>query len=177
MVIPTVSAIRQFVEDSVLDWSNSPIIVSTTVEKYEAMQASNLALVASGTVALETAIAAIPSVVAYKVSPITAFIVRRLIKVNYVNIVNLLANSEVIPECLQERCSAEILANALVKLTGSSGEAQVRHVEPYIEQLASSEGKPSDVAARYILKVVAPETQTQKTIKKAAQLKAARFKG
>ena len=161
VVIPTVSAIRQIVEESVLDWSSSPIIVSTTLEKYEAMQASNLALVASGTVALETAIAAIPSVVAYKVSPITAFIVRRLIKVNYVNIVNLLANFEVIPECLQERCSAEILANALGKLTGSSGEAQVRNVEPYIEQLASSEGKPSDVAARYILNVVAPEMQAE----------------
>lgn len=159
VVIPTVPAIRKLVEERVLDWPGSPIIVSTPLEKYQAMQASNLALVASGTVALETAIASIPSVVAYKVSPITAFIVRRLIKVDHVNIINLLANSEVIPECLQERCSSENLANALIKLTGSSGKAQVRNVEPYIEQLASSEGKPSDVAARYILKVTSPQTQ------------------
>ncbi|MBO88869.1 MAG: lipid-A-disaccharide synthase [Rickettsiales bacterium] len=159
VVIPTVSPVRQIVEESVLDWPSSPIIVSTSFEKYQAMQASNLALVASGTVALETAIAGIPSVVAYKVSPITAFIIRRLIKVDYVNIINLLADNEIIPEYLQERCTAENLAYALDELTGSSGEAQIRNAKSYIGQLSLSEGKPSDVAARYILNVMAAEGQ------------------
>jgi len=153
-VIPTVPAIRQFVEESVSDWSESPIIVSTPMEKYQSMQASNLALAASGTVALETALAGIPSVIAYKVSPVTAFIVRRLIKVDYVNIINILAEDEIIPECLQERCSPEVLAEALGELSGSAGAEQVQRIQPYIERLASAEGKPSDVAARYILEAL-----------------------
>ena len=77
------------------------------------MKASNLALAASGTVALETALAEVPTVIAYKVSPLTAFIVRRLIKVNYVNIINVLAGKEIVPECLQEKCSPDVLADIL----------------------------------------------------------------
>ena len=67
------------------------------------MKASNLAPAASGTVALETVGGSTDSY-RYKVSPLTAFIVRRLIKVNYVNIINVLAGKEIVPECLQEKC-------------------------------------------------------------------------
>ncbi|MEC7204157.1 MAG: lipid-A-disaccharide synthase [Pseudomonadota bacterium] len=157
-VIPTVSAIRAFVEEGVSGWPKPPIIVSTPLEKYQSMKASNLALAASGTVALETALAEVPTVIAYKVSPLTAFIVRRLIKVDYVNIINVLAGKEIVPECLQEKCSPDVLADILGEFSTASGQSQIQQVRPYLSQLASSEGRPSEVAAQYIIKVSMPET-------------------
>ncbi|MEC7304234.1 MAG: lipid-A-disaccharide synthase, partial [Pseudomonadota bacterium] len=150
-VIPTISAIRAFVEEGVSGWPKPPIIVSTPLEKYQSMKASNLALAASGTVALETALAEVPTVIAYKVSPLTAFIVRRLIKVDYVNIINVLAGKEIVPECLQEKCSPDVLADILGEFSTASGQSQIQQVRPYLSQLASSEGRPSEVAAQYII--------------------------
>lgn len=88
-------------------------IVTTPFEKFAVYHESEAALAASGTVSLELAAAGVPMVIAYKINPITHFLVRCLVKVKYACLVNLLIDQEVVPERLQNDCTAEKLATAL----------------------------------------------------------------
>ena len=71
------------------------------------------ALAKSGTTTLEAALADVPMVVAYKVHPLTWLMFQRLRTVEWVSLVNLVAEREVVPEMLQEQAEAAPLANAL----------------------------------------------------------------
>jgi lipid-A-disaccharide synthase len=75
--------------------------------------AADAALAKSGTTTLEAALADIPMVVAYKVHPLTWHMFQRLRTVEWVSLVNLVAEREVVPEMLQDRAEAGPLAEAL----------------------------------------------------------------
>jgi lipid-A-disaccharide synthase len=75
--------------------------------------AADAALAKSGTTTLEAALADTPMVVAYKVHPFTWFIFQRLRTVQWVSLVNLVAEREVVPEMLQHRAEPGPLADAL----------------------------------------------------------------
>lgn len=150
-VIPTISSVRDIVRESVAEWTVPPIVVEGAQEKYDAMAASDIALAASGTVALELAIAEVPTVVGYQVNGLTAWMVRRLIKVNYVNIINILANSSLVPERLQQDCDPDLLTADLEALLGEDGRRQIDSIRPFVRQLRADERLPSEVAADYLL--------------------------
>ncbi len=82
----------------------------------EAMIASDAALLASGTAALECMLAKCPMVVGYRMKPFTFWLARRLVKTPYVSLPNLLAGRELVKELLQEDCVPDQLAAALVPL-------------------------------------------------------------
>ncbi len=91
-------------------------IFCTAENKIEAFKASDIGLIKSGTSTLEVALAQLPHIVAYKVSWLTAQIVKYRLKVKFVNLINLIANEEIIPEFLQKNCEATQLAFALNSL-------------------------------------------------------------
>ena len=80
-----------------------------------ALQAADVALVASGTASLEALLCACPMVVAYRVSPVTAFVLRtlRMVRLPNFSLPNLLAGEPLVPEFLQEKVSAPQLAAAV----------------------------------------------------------------
>jgi lipid-A-disaccharide synthase len=82
-----------------------------------ALAAADGALVASGTATLETLLTGRPMVVAYRVSALTAFLVRilGLVKVRYFSQPNLLAGRALVPELLQEQVTGTALADALLR--------------------------------------------------------------
>lgn len=82
----------------------------------EAMIASDAALLASGTAALECMLAKCPMVVGYRMKPFTFWLAKRLIKTPYVSLPNLLAGSQLVAELLQDDCTPDNLANALKPL-------------------------------------------------------------
>ena len=77
------------------------------------LAAADAALVKSGTTTLEAALAGTPMVVAYKVHPLTYRVFQRVRTVEWVSLVNLVADSAVVPELLQDRAEAASLAEAL----------------------------------------------------------------
>ncbi len=85
-------------------------------DRYDLMSACDIAMAASGTVTLELAILGIPMVVAYKMSPITWFLGKRLVKLEFGSLVNLVADREVVPELMQDRANGEGIAAVLGKL-------------------------------------------------------------
>lgn len=84
-------------------------------DSIEAMSAADVVLLASGTAALESALLGKPTVAAYRVAPLTAAIVRllRLIRTDYYTLPNLLTETPLIPEFIQEAVSPDALANAV----------------------------------------------------------------
>ena len=60
-----------------------------------------------------------PMVIAHKINPLTAFFVRHTINVKYVSIGNLLANEEIIPELLQEKCNPLLIAEKLKEVSNN----------------------------------------------------------
>lgn len=91
---------------------------------YDVMAASDLAIAASGTVTLEAAILGCPTVVTYRVSPLTYFFGRMFIKVPYVSLVNLIAGKKVVPELLQDEATPEGLAKEALSLLDSGQRRQ-----------------------------------------------------
>lgn len=90
----------------------------------EAMIASDAALLASGTAALECMLAKCPMVVGYRMKPFTFWLAKRLVKTPYVSLPNLLAGREVVKELLQKECQPQALAAALEPLLANS---ETRH--------------------------------------------------
>ncbi len=86
----------------------------------DALQAADVALVASGTATLEAALARCPHVIFYRVHALTARMVRRRLLVPWVGLPNVLAGRFVVPELLQENATAENLAQAVLNLYDDS---------------------------------------------------------
>jgi lipid-A-disaccharide synthase len=150
VVIPTLPHLSRSIREATVDWPVAPIILDGPEEKYDALAASAVSVAASGTVALETAIARVPTVIAYKVNWITGFLVRRLVHVDFVNILNIFAGREIVPERLLGDCTPGNLAASLIDLIGEGGERQIAELAPYIAQLGNGAEIPSMAAAKYL---------------------------
>jgi lipid-A-disaccharide synthase len=81
-------------------------------------------LIASGTAALEAAVLSLPAVVCYKTSKITYWIGKRLTKVKYLSLINLIANRQIVPEFIQYQMTAEALVKAIIPLLSDTPERE-----------------------------------------------------
>ena len=160
-VIPALEVVIQVPQDllarmeaETAHWPVNARVISNTGEKKDLFAAATAALAKSGTIGLECALAGLPSVTAYKANWLSVFLLRRMITVAYVNLANILAGRMVIPELIQENCTAEKLASALAPLLAdpSARAAQVAELTRISEMLGSADAEsPSDKAADILL--------------------------
>ena len=155
-VIPTVRTVSQMVKDMSKD-SGLPLqIVETQEDRYNAFQASCAAIAASGTVALELAICHIPHLIAYRVSGLTAWIAARFLKIRFVNLTNIMLGRLVVPELLQEQCTAGNISRTIQELL-KQGDLYEREQEGFAKVkniLSNGEQTPSQNAADFVLDLV-----------------------
>jgi lipid-A-disaccharide synthase len=85
---------------------------------YTALAACDLALVASGTATLETAIMGIPMIIVYRLSPISYWIGKMVVKVPFIGLVNLVAGEKVVPELIQAEVTPHRLAEEADAILG-----------------------------------------------------------
>lgn len=157
-VVPLAGPVEEAVRAGTASWSPAPILVRDVAEKYDAFAAAResggVGLIKSGTSSLEVSLAGVPMAVGYRVNPVTAEIVRRIIKVRFASIVNLLADAEVIPEYIQENCTPGKLSAELVRLLTEPA-ARARQEEGFarlLQQLRPGPGLlPSEAAARVVM--------------------------
>jgi lipid-A-disaccharide synthase len=104
---------------------------------------------------LELALCSVPTVVAYRIHPVSAFIVRRLMTVRYANLVNWLLDREAVPEFLQEQCRGDLLAYAVSRLITHEENAaeQKEATKLAMSMLAPPDGTSSDAAAAVVLHI------------------------
>jgi len=155
-VVALAGPVEQAVREAAASWPVAPILVRAPEDKHDAYAAAEAGLIKSGTSSLEMAVAGVPHVVAYRVNPVSAAIARRLIKVEYVSLVNLLAGRAVVPEYLQQDCTPAALAAALVRLLAEPGVAAAQRAGfgEVLGLLRPPEGLPSEAAAAAVLAAV-----------------------
>ena len=115
VVIPAAPAVEDIVRASVAEWPVKPIIIPAS-ERFDAFDAADVALAASGTVTTELALCNTPMVVGYRVDPLTAYWAKRVLVTEYVSVLNVFAGEMVIPERLQQDCTPEQLTADIVRL-------------------------------------------------------------
>ncbi len=93
-------------------------------DRYSMMAACDVVVTASGTVTLELAILEVPMIVVYKLAPLTYQLGKRLVKVEFFSLVNLIAGYAAVPELLQHEVTAEKIAGELLAITTTSARKQ-----------------------------------------------------
>ncbi len=156
VAVATVEAVRDQVVAAVRTWSRPGIVVTEPAEKYDAFAASRAAIAKSGTVTLELALAGVPMVVCYKMSAVTAFLARRLVRVDYASLVNLLAERAVSPELLLDACTPAGIAEKVAPLLddGAVRAAQLAGFEALVGQLGGTSPAPSERAAEIVFGII-----------------------
>ena len=123
--------------------------VSSVVNKtYELLVQSKAALVTSGTATLETALFAVPEVICYKGSAFSYQIAKRLIKIKFIGLVNLIMDKEVVKELIQDELTVENLKRELnLLLTDKTKQLQLKNDYAALKNLLSKGGHASANAA------------------------------
>lgn len=142
------------VEQELQSWGIPAHLIPSTADKKDLFAAATAALAKSGTVALECALAGLPSVTTYRAHPLTAAIFRRIVKIRYFNLANILAGRMIIPELMQENATPEKLSAALKPLLtgGVAHHQQQQALAEVAAQLGANDTRsPSDKMAAMIL--------------------------
>jgi lipid-A-disaccharide synthase len=171
VAVPTVATVADSVNAGLADWPGRPILLRGNAAKYDAFAASRVALAASGTVALELALARVPMVVAYRLNPLTEALLDRILKVRQVNLINLLLARPLVPEHLRGACAPAPLAAALAELIRDEA-VRSAHLAGYDEamrRLRVDAMSPSRAAADRILAILAAHGEGRASDRDAPQ--------
>lgn len=103
-----------------------PLEISVPDNRWAAMRQCELLIAASGTVTLESAIAGVPTIACYKVSPLTYKLAKPILHIPYISLANLIMQEEVIPECIQEACDPEPLAAKTLEMLFPGDKVAIR---------------------------------------------------
>ncbi|HCF30028.1 MAG TPA: lipid-A-disaccharide synthase [Cyanobacteria bacterium UBA11049] len=145
---------RQSIEQAIQDYGLRATVLSG--QTLEAIAAADLAITKSGTVNLEIALLNVPQVVLYRVSRVTEWLAKNILKfsVTFISPPNLVANKQIVPELLQEQATPENITQAALELLLNSQRRQQTLAD--YQQLRSCLGEVgvSDRAAQEILQII-----------------------
>jgi lipid-A-disaccharide synthase len=88
---------------------------------------STILVAVSGTVTLEAALAGIPMIIVYRVSPLSYRLGKTLIRVKYISLINLIAGRELLPELIQEKASSENIFSAVKNMLDKPRQLTLLH--------------------------------------------------
>ena len=122
--------------------------------RYDLMAACDAVMAASGTVTLELAVLNIPMVVSYRTSRLTYFLGRRLIKVQFASLVNLVAGKEVVEELLQDDAQPNKIADAVMRILKDKRKSN--RMREQLDDVCKQLGKPgaSDRTAQLAMELI-----------------------
>ncbi|MBS0908749.1 lipid-A-disaccharide synthase [Tatumella sp. JGM118] len=153
IVVPMVNARRraQF-EEIKAEVAPELVLHLTEGQARDVMIASDAAILASGTAALECMLAKCPMVVGYRMKPFTFWLAKRLVKTEWVSLPNLLAGKELVRELLQDECQPELLARALDPLL-HQGPERTALLETFAEMHQQIRWNADEQAAQAVLEL------------------------
>jgi lipid-A-disaccharide synthase len=111
-ILPLADTVNPGLVEAIIGKHPIPVTVLPG-QMYDAVGISDAAMVASGTATLETALLETPMVIAYRASPLTAAIGKRVVRIDHFGLANIIAGKAVVPELFQDDATAEKLAEAV----------------------------------------------------------------
>lgn len=157
VAVPTLPHLVPTLEQAFDGIDIAPLVVTGVKERNDCFAAADVALAASGTVALELAMQGTPAVIGYRVSPLTGLIGRMLIKTPYASLVNIIEGREVTREFIQQNCTPEKLYTELDSLISDTARAAEQRAayRLALEKLGlGNPESPGMKAAKAVLEVI-----------------------
>ena len=154
-VLPCASPQRRAQIETLLEGRNLPLTLLDG-QSHLALAACDAVLIASGTATLEALLYKRPMVVAYRLAPLTFWILKRMVKSPYISLPNLLAQRLLVPELLQDDATPEALAQTLLPLI-DGGEEQTRGFDEIHRTLRRD---ASNQAADAVLSLIGHKQET-----------------
>jgi len=156
IVVPAAPALAEALAHAVPRWPGAPVVIDPrapgyAAQKRAAFRAADVAVAASGTVALELAAAGTPMVVAYDMGWLSRQIIGRMLRVSSVNLVNLVAETRVVPEFIGAACQPGPIAEAALA-TLAAPDAQHAALARTMDLLGRGGMPPGDRAAEAVLR-------------------------
>lgn len=143
-LVAGISELDSSIYNEVLGISNIKIIYDDT---YNLLRNSKAAIVTSGTATLETALLGVPQVVVYKTAPISYFLAKRLIKVPFISLVNLVAQKAVVKELIQDDYNLVNLESELKLIVENTNYREKQLIEyKKISQILGTKGASKNAA-------------------------------
>lgn len=160
LLAPTLPHIEPAVRQALSGLKNVHITCDAA-RKPEIFAAMTAAVAVSGTVALELAVVNVPHVIAYRMSPLTYQIVRRLVRVRFAHLANILLNKGVVPEFIQDECTADNIVAGIKPLLKVGNDVDNQCAEfATVRKLLNGKTKepPSVQAAQFVLELYRQKT-------------------
>ncbi|MEM6780828.1 MAG: lipid-A-disaccharide synthase [Pseudomonadota bacterium] len=120
LIVPTLPHLKDQVFKCLKDYPGPLHITVRPDLKWHAFKACDAAIAVSGTVGLELAIANVPHLIAFNMTPMTWEIVKRVVKVRHAHLANILMDDDVVPEFIQPNCKVNLIAEKAHELLNDS---------------------------------------------------------
>jgi lipid-A-disaccharide synthase len=149
-VIPTVETTDEYIKKHIKKWTVVPRVVDSS-QRYDVYANAYIAIVASGTVSAELAIMHIPTIVVYKMNPLTVMLAHLLLRVKWASLVNILMNKTIFPELLGKRANPCAIMDCVQQLTLPAVRQKMIADLKAADNKWKSECNPAQIIARDIL--------------------------
>tara|TARA_R110001592_G_scaffold16881_6_gene71470 strand:- start:8771 stop:9922 length:1152 start_codon:yes stop_codon:yes gene_type:complete len=155
IISPTLPKLEYEIQTLLKDFKLPIYVTANPNMKWEAIKACDVAIAVSGTMALELAYAGVPHVICYKINPITALIIKSMVKIKRAHLANILLDQDLVPECLQGNCVPEYIAQRTIELLQNEDGKKQKQIDEFkkLDEKLGGQGtmSPSDRAADFIL--------------------------
>ncbi len=131
---------KKTVDDIISGFAVKVMVISG--QTYDAVSCCDLAIVASGTATLETALLSVPMVIIYKIAPLSYFVGKLIVDVQNIGLANIIAGKTVVPELIQEDANGNRIADEAMAILNNEERKQ-----KIINELAAIRGKLGDPGA------------------------------
>ncbi len=158
-LLPLASTLDAAFVEEIIGRRRVPVkIVSEHI--YDAIASADVAMVASGTATLETALLNTPMVIIYKMSPLTYAIARMVIRVKNIGLVNIIAGKTIVPELIQGEATSEKLAAGIKAMLNDPARRET--IKNDLGTIREKLGKPGAAqrAAAIALDMISPPERT-----------------
>jgi lipid-A-disaccharide synthase len=137
--IPVASSVDRGLVEAIAEGGRTRFLILSDRLR-DILDEATLLITASGTVTLEAAIAGTPMIIVYKVSNLSYWLAKLLVRVEYIGLANLVAGKTVVPELIQHEASAEKIAHQAFQLLGD--EKRLAEMRRELSCIAKSLGAP-----------------------------------
>jgi len=119
-------------------------------QTYALLKNAYAAIVTSGTATLETALFGVPQMVCYKSSAFSYAIAKRIVQLDYISLVNLILQKEIVKELIQEDCTYEMITKTLSSLGEEKVREKIEHDYQGLTKLLGERNASQEVAQAII---------------------------